>query len=252
MAKIYGLFGAMSGKVADVVMSVRNGQQIVRKYQPVVANPKTVNQYTTRARFKLISQLSAIMAPVIAIPKVGGVSSRNLFTKINFPISSFSNNEANIVLTDVQLTSSVVALPNLTISRDAASITISLLATPGILDIDRVVYALFMKETDGTLRLRNSTVISERGEENVFTAQFQASQVEHLALAYGIRDNNQNASLYFGNLIAPTAEDVAKLIVSRTLKETDITLTMTQGIVLAAGSSKSNDDDDKISKSKIK
>ena len=117
MAKIYGLFGSMTGKVADVVMSVRNGEQIARKYQPIVTNPNTPAQVEARAKLKLMSQLSAVMASVIAIPRKGNVSSRNGFVKKNYQSLTYASQQADIALANVQLTDSVVAMPSIVINN---------------------------------------------------------------------------------------------------------------------------------------
>lgn len=227
----------MTGKLADTVMAVRNGEQLARKYQPVVYNPSTPAQIAQRAKMKLLSQLSAVMAPVIAIPRTGSVSSRNKFTKVNFPLTSYASNAADITLEDVQLTSSVVALPAVTISRNDGTILFGL--DPSVndetLDVDRVVYALFEKQSDGKLRFVISTVVTDGGDSGNWDSGWSiSSNSEFLILAYGVRDNNEAARVTFGNLQAQTAETIAKLIVNRTLTETDVTLTETKGAVLPA------------------
>ena len=233
MGKIYGLFGAMTGKVADAVMVVRNGEQIVRKYQPVVSNPGTPAQIEARAKLKLMSQLSAVMSEVIAMPRVGAVSSRNLFTKANYHAATFSNNEASIDLNAVKLTNSVVGLPRVSAAREENAITVALISSPGYQSLSRVVYAAFAKQADGKLRYAGSRVVTDAGTGN-FTASFATIPDEVVFYAYGVRDNNDAATVLFGNLEALTAESVAKLIVTSRLRESDITLTETRAITLAA------------------
>lgn len=230
MAKIYGLFGAMTGKLADTVMSVRNGEQIARKYQPVVYNPSTPAQVAQRAKLKLLSQLSAVMAPVIAIPRQGSVSSRNLFTKKNFPAITYDSalHQAQVTLSAVQLTRGVIPLGNLSVLRAETYVSVALQDASVPSDIDRVVYALFAKATDDSMEFRGSVIASTRGtEESVFNADLPAEPRAFVVYAYGIRDNNENARATFGNLLTPTAETVAKLITTSTLTESDITLTKT-------------------------
>lgn len=248
MAKIYGLFGSMTGKLADVVMAVRNGEQIARKYQPVVANPSTEAQVATRARLKLMSQLSAIMAPVIAIPGQGPVSSRNLFIKKNFALSSYSGGQADITLANVQLTSSVVGLPNVRASRvtepnDAIlvrleSAFLDASGEPLGVDVDRVVYCMFVKGDDGKLRYQTSAIATAAGADYAWSTVLPATNREVVVLAYGVRDNNEASRAVFGNLTAPTAEAIAKLLVTRTLLESDVTLTETRGATLSVASSR--------------
>lgn len=238
MAKIYGLFGSMTGKLADVVMTVRNGEQIARKYQPVVFNPSTPAQVAQRAKLKLMSQLSAIMAPVIAIARAGSVSSRNMFTKVNFRAATFieETDTASINLEDVQLTKSVVAIGSFnSAARTAENVQVSLVAANVPADIDRVVYAMFAKEADDSLEYRGSVVATTRGTgAGAFQTDLPLENRAFVVYAYGIRDNSENARAIFGNITAPTAESVAKLIVNHTLLEDDVTLTKTVGIEVAA------------------
>lgn len=231
MAKIYGLFGSMKGKVADVVMAVRNGEQIVRKYQPVVSNPSTNAQLAARARLKLMSQLSAVMAPVIAMPKQGIVSSRNLFVKENYGKSSYMTDTANVELTAVSLTKSVVSLPSLVATRLQNAITV-VLSDAINLDVDRVVYALFNKASDGTLRYYGSQIATTPGSNQGWGVSFDVATLDtnFVVYAYGVRDNTEAARAYFGNMKALTAETVAKLVTTRVMSETDITLTETRAV----------------------
>lgn len=218
----------MTGKLADTVMSVRNGEQLARKYQPVVFNPSTTAQVAQRAKLKLLSQLSAVMAPVIAIPRKGSVSSRNLFTKVNFPLTSYATDTADITLANVQLTSSTVALPPVYATRGETDITVNLGTTE--VNVDRVVYAMFEK-SGNSLRFVTSAVVTEAGTSaSPWGTTMPLVFGEVVVLAYGVRDNNENARTIFGNLQAPTAETVAQLIVQRTLLESDITVTHTQGV----------------------
>lgn len=224
----------MTGKVADVVMSVRNGVQVVRKYQPHVENPKSEGQVEARAKLKLLAQLGAVVAPYIAIPKIGMVSSRNQFTKLNYPLTTFSQDEANIVLTGVQLTKSVVGLPQIQATR-GSGLTINVTLTAADQDVSRVVYVAFSKGTDSKLRFAGSTVISSSANFHWDGQMSVATDTEELVVyAYGMRDNTENARTVFGNMEAVTAETVASLMVSRTLLETDVTLTETRGVVVAA------------------
>lgn len=238
MAKIYGLFGSMTGKLADTVMSVRNGEQLARKYQPIVSNPSTPAQVEQRAKLKLLSQLSAVMAPVIAIPKQGAVSARNLFTKKNFGLTTFTQGIADITLANVQLTSSVVALPRVNIGRVENSFEAYLETSEdgSAATLSRIVYCLFVKQTDGKMRLLGSDVVEKSSDPLFRSTQLPYTNSEVVLLAYGVRDNTEAARVVFGDMVAPTAETVAKVITSRTLVESDITVTETRGSALVAAS----------------
>lgn len=232
MTKIYGLFGSMTGKLADTVMSVRNGVQIARKYQPVVYNPSTPAQIAQRAKMKLMSQLSAIMAPVIAMPRVGSMSARNRFVKKNFLASTFGDDKADINLTDVQLTDSVVGFPAVTYaSRTANSLQVALAGATAtqLQGISRVIYAVFARQADDKLRFVNS--ISATGS---FQETLDVPADALVIYAYGVRDNNEAARVIFENLEVVDAGTVASLIASRTLTEADVTLTETTSVAVPA------------------
>ena len=232
MAKIYGLFGSITGKLADTVMAVRNGEQIARKYQPVVFNPSTPAQVAQRAKLKELSQLSAVMAPVIAMRREGSVSSRNLFTKVNFPSVTYSDNTASINLASIKLTKSVVALPDLLVTRAENTLTARLSGSP-TLNVNKVVYACFLRDYNNNLRYMGSSVVNEPGQNNTFETTFSGiSQAASLVVyAYAVRENSEAARVIFGNIEVDSAEMVANLVTSSSLTETDITLTETRAVV---------------------
>lgn len=237
MAKIYGINGVITGKLGAAVYAVRNGEQISRQYQPVVANPSTPAQVRARAKLKLLSQMSAIMAPVIAIPRRGAVTSRNLFLKRNYAFATYTDNHADVTLQSVQLTESVIALGDFqTVRRDTNTIIANL--NPSTVEgaIDRVVYALFAKMSDQSLEFAGSAVVSEPGSRNTWEANLPLRTEEVVIYAYGIRDNSEDARTRFGNLETATAESVAKLLVTSVLTSSDVTLTKTIGTTMAAAS----------------
>ena len=58
MAKLEnGILGGFRGKVGNVIGYTYKGQNVIRKYQPVVTNPKTTQQTASRSRFRTLSQL---------------------------------------------------------------------------------------------------------------------------------------------------------------------------------------------------
>ena len=235
MAKFYNN-RVKTGRLAGSVFAVRFGETIERAYQPVVANPNSPAQIEARAKLKALSQLSAVMAPVIAIPREGSVSSRNRFTQENYGKTTYSNNQASINLLQVSLTKSVVGLPNLIVSREGGALSISLAyAMPE--GISRIVYAVFVKQDDTRLRYLTSSVVSNPGESGIFptTIVLDSPSLDVIIFAYGVRDNTDAARVTFGNLEVPTATNIAQIIVSRALTGADITLTETRAIESAPG-----------------
>ncbi len=209
---------------------IRYGETIENQYQPIVANPNTPAQVEARAKLKLLSQLSAVLAPAIAIRRDGAVSARNLFTKSNYPAVSYAASEATINVTGIQLTRSAVGFSVVSAARADSQVNVNV--TPGT-SVDRVVYILVSKGNDEKLRYAASLVVSEPGATGNFAGNFYDIGGELYVLAYGVRDNTEAARAVFGNLISPTAESVAKIITSRVLLETDVTLTETRGVAVA-------------------
>lgn len=233
MALIYGLFGSMKGKVADVVMTVRNGRQIVRKYQPNVYNPSTPGQIAQRAKLKLISQLAAVMAPIIAIPRKGNVSARNLFIKKNISDVSFVDSDAEINLQNVQITNSVVALPSVDLSTAGGNLVARLAEVDPSLNVDRMVYSIFEIQDDNRLRFLTSYVQENAGVDGRYQVEIDVQANKMLLLAYGMRDNTDAAKAKFYDMSVIDATWVGRVVTSRSLTETDITLTETRGAIFA-------------------
>ena len=240
----------MSGKLADVVMTVRNGMQIARKYQPKVYNPSTPNQIAGRAKLKLMSQLSAILAPYVAIPRVGAVSTRNLFTSVNYKLATYAENQADIDIVSIQLTKSAVGLPPLSVRKEPNETYVGLQPTQTPADVDRMVYVCLQRGTDNRLRAVTSVVADSAGDNNRWEAVINVDPLETFILGYGVRLNNEAARAVYGELEAPTAEDIARIVVTRALLESDITLTETRGVVMAAPSRETEVADEEKKKKK--
>ena len=227
MAKIYGLFGAMTGKLADTVMSVRNGEQIARKYQPVVFNPSTPAQIETRAKLKLLSQLSAVLNDAIAFRKQGPVSSRNLFTKANFGLTSYASNEASVALQNVDLTGGVVPLSISDVRRNDTSLIVVGTTSESV---SKVYVAVYQGSANS---LREVAIVEATVSNGAFTATIEnASTIAGVVYAYGIRFNNEAARVRYGNLTAELPVSTAIITVVRSMTENDISLTETAGILV--------------------
>jgi len=235
MARIYGLTGKMQGKYGNAVFRIRRGTQVMAAYNPVVDNPNTQKQVNARSRFKLVSQLASIYASIIAIPRDGAITSRNLFTKKNFPLSASAQGKAEIKLPSVQLTASNREMPAFSVSRSNGTNILVGLQQPAA--FSRVVYAVVAKNANDNLRVFASDVIENTtaGEANTFAAELPYTDEAVVVYAYGITDTNAAARAAFGALHAPTAEDVATLVTSRTISTTDVVMTATGGAYLEVG-----------------
>lgn len=224
-----------SGKLGSTVFAVNSGVQIAREYQPKVTNPNTEAQQDTRARFKLMSQLSAVMAPVIAIKKDGLKTARNQFQSINFGIVEYENENASINLNQVQLTKSNRSFAGFSADRSGGTaINVELLAGMAA-TADRIVYIAYEKQDDDSLALIGSKVCSVAGDDGKFADTLPYSDKAVVLYAYAIKDSDASMTTKFGNLVAPSAEKVAKLLVSSSENMNGVNLTKTAGLTMDEG-----------------
>lgn len=244
MAKGSILMGKQTGKLGQSVLSTRYGEQIQRAYVGTIANPKTEAQVATRSRFKLASQLSAVMADVIAIPRVGSKTGRNQFVSATMDITSETAGVAQVNLNAVQLTKSQRGLIGFTATRDTANdkISVALKGANGS-ELSRVVYVVFEKQNDGSLVQLASQVVSEAGASNTFPADLKGSEKSVVIYAYGITDKDGAASVKFGNLNAPTAEQVAMLLTTSSDTMSGVSLTKTNGATMNEGINSADSDE---------
>lgn len=229
-----------SGKLGSTVFAVNSGVQIAREYQPKVTNPNTEAQQDTRARFKLMSQLSAVMAPVIAIKKDGLKTARNQFQSLNFDIVTYENENASIDLNKVQLTKSNRSFAGFSADRSGgAAIAVELDASMAA-TVSRVVYIAYEKQNDGTLGLLGSKVCSVAGDDGKFADTLPYTNKSVVLYAYAIKDTDESVTTKFGNLVAPSAEKVAKLLVSSSENMNAVNLTKTAGLTMNEGTNEAS------------
>lgn len=229
MAKYYNN-KVKTGRVAGSVFSVRFGEVIERAYNPIVRNPNTPSQIEARAKMKLMSQLSAVFAPVTAMAREGAVSARNVFTRENYQFVSYEDSVAEMDMLSVKLTKSVVGLPDIAFTRVNNNVDVRL--GFGDTDLNRVVYVAAVRQGDGSVRLVTTAVATEPGETNLWPASLNlGTGYAAYVYAYGVRDNTSIASVKFDNMTV-TAENVAEVIARRMLTEDDITLTETQAVLV--------------------
>ena len=234
MSKVYGLQGYLVGKLGASVFAVRNGEQIARQYNPSPANPKTAGQIECRAKLKLLSQLSAALAGVIAIPRVGMKSPRNGFTAANYPYTTYGNNTASEDLADIQLTKSAKGLPGFAADRGSGTaIAVSLNESASSMN-DAVVYVVLRRTDANKVAVASSLLVTTPGNDGLFAASLPMQTGDIAICAYGIKYNTAAARVAFGNLTAPSAQGVAQLFISRQLNAADATMTETRGLYMQA------------------
>lgn len=241
--KINSVLGKMNGKVGNIVISTVGGEVIGREYNPNVSNPNTQSQQGGRSKFKLVSQLSATMAPVIAIKKEGNVSARNQFIKKNYGSVRYGTGTADINLNVVQLTKSNLAFAGFNANRTAGTAIAVELNADSAAALSRVVYIGYRKLDDGTLQLFDSKTCNVAGADGKFADSLQMQDGAVVLYAYGIKDMNSGITSKFGDMVAPTAEDVAQLLVTNTENMSSVQLTKTAGLTMAAGENTGDSDD---------
>lgn len=237
--KLYGMAGKGTGKKGSDVYAISGGVQIVRPYNPNVSNPNTDGQVSQRARFKLISQLSAALAPSIVIPKKGLVSARNQFVKKNMDYVYGNAGGATASYENLQLTDGNRGLPGVHVEPSGKdSIQISLIDDVQA-SVTRVVYNIYEKTTEDQLRLVTSKVmtVTESNPNAAVTIIRPAGDI--VIYAYGMTDRNSGASAKYGNYKVQSGQDIAALVASRQLRTSDYTFTQTRGVTLVAGQSQS-------------
>lgn len=232
--KLNGLLGTGSGKLGTSVFTTVKGTQIVRQHQPIVTNPSTKLQVAQRSRFKLVSQIAASMADVIAIPRIGLTSSRNLFIKKNMPAVHGNVEGAQVSYEKLQLTNGTAALPDIVATRASNNLTLKLASNASGM-VNRVIYCIFKKSSDNQLMLNNSAVVSEAGEDGSFKLQITDIAGDLAIYAYGMKDTSASASANFGNYKVTNASDVATLVSNRSISSKDFIFTKTNGTTLYSG-----------------
>lgn len=234
MAKYNG--GAvLVGKVGSIVYRVRNGQTIASQYQPNVANPSTENQVQVRAKLKLLSQISASVGNVIAIARDGLKSPRNIFTKVNYQFTGYSDDAATISLQDIQLTDSAVALAGFTATRDAEKIHVELEESQAAA-FDKVAWVVLKRNSAGALSVAVEVLVNA-GADGKFAQDLPLVEGDITVHAYGIKMESAAANAAFANYNIASASSLAKVVASRQLKASDYTLSQTRGAFMAASAS---------------
>lgn len=229
--KLNGLLGTGSGKLGTSVFTTVKGVQVVRQYQPTVTNPSTDLQISQRSRFKLVSQIAASMANVIAMPRIGLSSSRNLFIKKNMPAVLGGLEGAQVSYEKLQLTNGTTTLPAIVASRSAGYLTLNLAGKANEI-VNRVIYCIFTKNPDGQLMFNTSSIVSDPGEEYNFKFKIQDIPGDLAIYAYGIKDNSASASATFGNYKVTNASDIAALVSNKSISAKDFIFTKTNGTTL--------------------
>lgn len=153
MAIMQGITGKLSGKMGSAVFRVREGAQVVAQYNPVVKNPNTEGQQGTRAAFKLMSQLAAVMSPgfgTLGVTKRGGrgtPSKRNAFFSLNYDLVSTADTAQGVVasvpMEQLKLTSSFRSLGSISAEKAGTSLDTLVIVSDASVESVRLVYVSY-------------------------------------------------------------------------------------------------------------
>lgn len=231
MAKQTSLFGKVSGKLGAVVFSTSGGETISREYNPHVANPSTEPQVNQRARMKLMSQVSAALAPVIVMQKIGLVSARNQFVKRNFAYSNAVDGTAQISYENIQLTQGNASLPQIVFINPGGQQSPSLeLAERADAAVSRVCYIIYKKTQEAKLQFVESHIVEDAGVSGKFTWTLQRTMNDNYVFyAYGMKDLSAKAAAEYASYNVTTANDLAQLVAVRRISAEDYQFTETRG-----------------------
>lgn len=235
--KLNGIFGTGSGKTGNAVFATSAGKQIVRTYQPKVSNPNTDAQIQQRAKFKLLSQLAAAMAPVIVIPKDGLTSARNRFVKMNYPLTDYTNEQATVDLKNIQVTDSQVPLVGIQASYDASDQVISAASNLSLFpSFDKVAYSLFKVTEGAKLQLVEVKVVDIDGMDSEYGRVMfsNVSSGDYVLYAYGMKAKNTNSRSNYYNYEVDGSTSIASLDTILTLSLSNYVFSMTVGIKVNA------------------
>ena len=232
--KLKGIFGKGSGKVGASVWAVSGGEQIVREYNPTVSNPNTEAQIAQRAKMKLMSQLAAVLAPALGFTKQKLVSARNQFVSKNIGLCSFENEQAEVDLTAIKLTPSYVNFPGLDMTDKGSGVVEVKLENAAAADIKRVAYFVYRQNAKDQLEYVASKIVTEAGENRLFTTTFNGLAGDFVVYAYGIKDNNANATFKYDNYNSTAGNTEATLEVINLFRTADYSLTASVGALINA------------------
>lgn len=239
MAKLRGFSGGLSGKHGNTVFRQRYGETIASQYQPVVSNPNTAQQTQMRARFKLLSQISSTLKPALAMPREGRKNSRNLFTHVNFPLTSIQEVEGNqvaaIAIPAIQLTKSnhemLAFVRNISYITEDNSVDVTLAdCSPyKYVGICIVAGASAVSSAIHPLRLKAFTMASvdDRGDVNAIIPVTLRSGETLYALLYGVSEDSTGTREAYAN--GSTAPNLAILGSTTQANRAALIFTQTKG-----------------------
>lgn len=233
-----------AGKKAGIVTYKVGETLLAREYVPNPANPKTEKQVQQRAKIKLLSQIAAVVRPIIAIFPSSGKSSRSIFARLNYPKITALSTTAEIDYTSVALTDS--NRPITQVAKDIAFLTYGVRKLVGLPeepteDIKRVFYYIYTKTDNGKLQLLDYYLSEIRwtSRNPLFfcwaNAPFEIDEKgrakkDYVIYAIGMGDNSEQATDYWNSLEVDNLEFLGQLIAENIISANDFYFTETSSL----------------------
>lgn len=222
--KLQGFVGKGSGKLGASVWTVRKGVQIVREYTAKVSNPNTPAQMGQRAKFKLLTQLGAVVAGggMFFRNLKPGESMRNAFMSANMGAVELSptGNVALLNVGAVVLTDGHTTAPTATFNRTNGTLNVDL-SSDAMSDIMGIGYAVMTMPELG--RVIGYSARAEKAKEATsITATIVAPpnlMNKTSVLVWGYRFADAAARAKYEAIAASETPDVVSLEFDRMLRD---------------------------------
>lgn len=222
--KLQGFVGKGTGKLGASVWVVRNGKQIVREYREKVTNPNTPAQVGQRAKFKLLTQLSAVVAGAGMFFRNlnAGESMRNAFMRANMSAVTLApaGDVALLNVSAVALTDGHTTAPSATYNRTTGILNVDL-SSANMTDIMGVGYAVITLPDVGRV-----IGYSARAEKADAATSIEVTIIAPPAmvnktnvLVWGYRFADAAARAKYESIAASETTDVISLEFERMLRE---------------------------------
>ena len=230
--KLNGFVGKGSGKLGSSVFAISGGEQIVRQYNPQVSNPQTEAQVAQRAKFKLLSQLAAVLAPGMAFKKDKLTSARNQFIAANIGFATFSEGSAEMDLLKLTLTGKNGYFPAFDGNLDQNhNLGLELTENASAI-VDAVVYVVTEPTEGDQLLLKAVKLVTTPGASGTFNTSVPNMAERGTVWAYGVKFNSASQKVKFENYVLTGGLDGARLSTDVLSALLAGDATMTKGLII--------------------
>lgn len=222
--KLQGFVGKGTGKLGASVWTVRKGVQVVREYTDKVSNPNTPAQVGQRAKFKLLTQLGAVVAgDGMFFRNINpGESMRNAFMRANMPAVTLSptGDVALLNVGEVVLTDGHTTAPTATFNRSTGALNVDLSAT-AMSDIMGIGYAVITLPEVGRVIGYSARAEKAEGATTITVTIVAGSSLMNKTnvLVWGYRFADAAARAKYETIAATETADVVSLEFNRMLRE---------------------------------